>query len=40
MEPAALASLGLSPAAETDGPVEAELLVGQDGVARGIRFVE
>jgi hypothetical protein len=37
----ALASFGLySAQGEDDGPpVEAEVLVGQDGVARGIRFV-
>jgi hypothetical protein len=40
VQPTALASLGWTLGAESDGPVEADLLVGQDGVARGIRFVD
>jgi hypothetical protein len=33
-----LASFALVPGTEQDGTVEAELLVGEDGLARGIRF--
>jgi hypothetical protein len=33
-----LASFALVPGSEQDGTVEAELLVGEDGLARGIRF--
>jgi len=40
VQPAALASLGWTVGSEAGSPVEAELLVGQDGIARGIRFVE
>lgn len=35
----ALASLGWTGQAEDGPPVEAEVLVGHDGLARGIRFV-
>lgn len=37
LTPAALAQLGIALPAE---PVEAELLLGQDGLARAIRFVQ
>jgi hypothetical protein len=33
-----LASFALVPGSEQDGTVEADLLVGEDGLARGIRF--
>jgi hypothetical protein len=36
----ALASLGWNGSPDAASPVVAELLVGQDGLARGIRFVE
>jgi len=41
VERSALASFGFSaaPGEEEGPPVEAEVLVGQDGLARGIRFV-
>ena len=35
-----LSSLALVPDSEQGGSVEAELLVGEDGLARGIRFLE
>jgi hypothetical protein len=35
-----LASLVLVPGTEEDGTIEAELLVGEDGLARGIRFLQ
>ena len=33
-----LSSLALLPDATADGMIEADLLVGEDGLARGIRF--
>jgi len=35
-----LSSLALVPGSEQGGTVEAELLVGEDGLARGIRFLQ
>lgn len=39
LDRSALASYGLATAGGDRGSVDAELLVGQDGLARGIRFV-
>ena len=35
-----MSAFALAPGSEQDGTIEADLLVGEDGLARGIRFVE
>jgi hypothetical protein len=35
-----LSAFASVPGSEQDGTIEADLLVGEDGLARGIRFIE